>query len=56
MSERHRRVIQEISKSFREQTDPNMECQGRTHLDLGRRDAFTVEHPNWENGTSKAQG
>lgn len=50
------RVIREISKGFREQTDLDMELQGCTCLDLGRRDAFTVQHSNWKNNMSKAQG
>lgn len=33
-----------------------MELQGRIHLYLGRRDAFTVRHSNWEDGMNKAQG
>lgn len=50
------RVIREISKDFREQTDLDMVLQGCTTLDLGRRDAFTVQHSSWENNMSKAQG
>lgn len=30
-----------------------MELQGCTHVCLGRRDAFTVQHSIWENGMTR---